>query len=73
MPAAWEDAESPETQWGDPEAWRGGLHPAAEELWAPDPTTLWAPTSDFSDDLAEELSDEDDWCPGGWLDDWGEP
>lgn len=73
MTPAWEDHEQPDTQWGDPEAWRGDVHRSAEEAWAPDPSLLWGPlpAEDIPLTLEEDLlGDEDDWIPGGWLEEW---
>lgn len=72
MPSAWENEEPNDAPWSDPEAWRGDLHFPADEGWTPDPGTLWASTSDLTSEFEEDLlADEEDWCPGGWLEEWG--
>lgn len=72
MPAAWDADESTEPAWSDPDAWRGVVH--SELTWSPDPGTVWNSALDAEPFILEEdlLEDESDWCPGGWLEDWGE-
>ena len=70
MPAAWDDDNATEPTWTDPEAWRGEVHPAGEEPWSPELPTLWAPAPELPIFEEEILDDEEDWCPGGWLEDW---
>lgn len=74
MPAAWDDENATAPTWSDPEAWRGDQHPAAEDdEWGPDVPTLWAPAPELPTAFEEDpLGEEDEnWCPGGWLEEWG--
>jgi hypothetical protein len=69
--SAWDDDNATEPNWSDPEAWRGTVHPVEEEQWGPDLSTLWAPAPELPTTCEEELLlDEEDWCPGGWLEEW---
>lgn len=73
MPSAWEDEEPNDARWSDPDAWRGDQHLPTDEGWTPDPGTLWTSATDQVLEFEEELlSDEEDWCPGGWLEEWGD-
>jgi hypothetical protein len=73
MPAAWEEDEPSEPTWSDPDAWRGaGYH--LEPAWSPEPNTLWGMPPGDEPFIIEEalLEDDEDWIPGGWLEDWDE-
>lgn len=73
MSAAWEDEEPTETPWSNPDAWRGDLHSEATHQWLSDEPTFSFESSEFPPILDEDfLLEEDDWCPGGWLDEWGD-
>jgi hypothetical protein len=72
MPAAWDAEEPTEPVWSDPDAWRGQVH-SADAGWSPEPHTQWGLVADQAFILEDELfEDEEDWCPGGWLEDWGD-
>jgi hypothetical protein len=72
VPAAWDDENATEPTWSDPEAWRGEMHQAEDASWASDRSSRWASPSELPTVFEEDLlADEEDWCPGGWLDDWG--
>ena len=72
MPPTWDDPEPTEVSWSDPDAWRGDRHPEESASWLGE--SLPFSLADEPDPmvLEDDLLAEDDWCPGGWLDEWGD-